>query len=209
MLQETHFKEGAAPKLRSTYHPISYCNNHPEARRAGVAILLAANLGFQELDKMTDEHGRFLFIKGVIAERVYTFATIYVPNSKQAQFLRGTLNKLHGFSEGALIVGGDFKAPLDPLMDSSTGHSCLSQAHIRSIRRSLGELTLVDCWRAIHPTNKDYTHYLAVHNRYSRIDYLMIRQEGLSRLQSAAIEPATWSDHGSVQLDLESPLFKP
>ncbi|CAH2301919.1 Hypothetical predicted protein, partial [Pelobates cultripes] len=35
MLQETHFKEGAAPKLRSTYHPISYLNNHPETRRAG------------------------------------------------------------------------------------------------------------------------------------------------------------------------------
>ncbi|CAH2283067.1 Hypothetical predicted protein [Pelobates cultripes] len=170
MLQETHFKEGAAPKLRSTYHPISYCNNHPEARRAGVAILLAADLGFQELDKMTDEHGRFLFIKG---------------------------------------EGGDFNAPLDPLMDSSTGHSCLSQVHIRSIRKSLVELILVDCWRAIHPTNKDYTHYSAVHNRYSRIDYLMIRQEGLSRMRSAAIEPATWSDHGSVQVDLKSLLFKP
>ncbi|CAH2284102.1 Hypothetical predicted protein [Pelobates cultripes] len=25
MLQETHFKEGAAPKIRSTYHPIGYC----------------------------------------------------------------------------------------------------------------------------------------------------------------------------------------
>ncbi|CAH2285581.1 Hypothetical predicted protein [Pelobates cultripes] len=37
----------------------------------------------------------------------------------------------------------------------------------------------------------------------------MIRQEGLSRLRSATIEPASWSDHGSVQVDLESLLFKP
>ncbi|CAH2221300.1 acidic mammalian chitinase-like [Pelobates cultripes] len=36
-----------------------------------------------------------------------------------------------------------------------------------------------------------------LHNRYSRIDYILIAQEGLSHLRGAEIETATWSDHGS------------
>ncbi|CAH2284470.1 Hypothetical predicted protein [Pelobates cultripes] len=70
-------------------------------------------------------------------------------------------------------------------------------------------LRLVDCWRTLHPMVKDYTYYSALHNRYSRIDYILIAQEGLSHLRGAEIETATWSDHGSVGIELESPLYRP
>ncbi|CAH2315829.1 Hypothetical predicted protein [Pelobates cultripes] len=128
---------------------------------------------------------------------VYTIATIYTPNRNQASFLRNTLHKLEEFTDGILLVGGDFNAPLDPALDSSSGHSCLSQRNIKSIRQTLDSLRLVDCWRTLNPSVKDYTYYSALHDHYSRIDYLFITQEGLSCLHKADIEPATWSDNGS------------
>ncbi|CAH2311399.1 Hypothetical predicted protein [Pelobates cultripes] len=169
LLQETHFKEGTHPRLRNRHYPNNCFCNHPTSYKTGVAILLAADLEFTELDRVQDSQGRYLFLKGVIAEKIYTLASIYVPNKRQAPFLRNTLHQLEDFTDGILIVGGDFNAPLDPTLDSST----------------------------------------ALHNRYSRIDYLFVAQEGLSHLLGADITPATWSDHGSVEMELDSPLYKP
>ncbi|CAH2246048.1 Hypothetical predicted protein [Pelobates cultripes] len=73
----------------------------------------------------------------------------------------------------------------------------------------MGDLGLVDCWRALNPDTKDYTHYKALHGRYLRINYILLQQEGLSRLQTATIDPTMWSDHGPVTVELESALFKP
>ncbi|CAH2274531.1 Hypothetical predicted protein [Pelobates cultripes] len=83
MLQETHFLEGSAPKLRNRQYPNTFFSNHPTTRKAGVAITLAAELDFKELDKVTDKLGRYLFLKGTIADRMYTLASIYVPNKNQ------------------------------------------------------------------------------------------------------------------------------
>ncbi|CAH2319792.1 Hypothetical predicted protein, partial [Pelobates cultripes] len=105
MLQETHFLEGFSPKLRNRYYPNNFFSNHNTARKAGVAIILSADLDFKELNKIFDTQGRFLFLKGTIADKLYTFASIYAPNTNQARFLRRTLRKLKGFAEGAIIIG--------------------------------------------------------------------------------------------------------
>ncbi|CAH2272729.1 Hypothetical predicted protein [Pelobates cultripes] len=88
LLQETHFRKDAAPKLHNKSYPTNYFCDHPTAWKAGVAILIAADLEFQKLDSLLDQQGRFLFLKGTIAGMLYTFATAYVPNKRQAQFLR-------------------------------------------------------------------------------------------------------------------------
>ncbi|CAH2319410.1 Hypothetical predicted protein [Pelobates cultripes] len=134
--------------------------------------------GFQGLDSMLDGQGRFLYVKGTITGMLYTFANIYLPNKRQAQFLRKALNKLSDFSEGTLVLGGDFNTPLDPIMDSSTRHSSIPQLHIRSMKRALGDMELVDCWRTLHPTTRDFTYYSALHDRYSQIDYIGCYQPG-------------------------------
>ncbi|CAH2283883.1 Alpha-catulin [Pelobates cultripes] len=103
LLQETHFRKDAAPKLHNKSYPTNYFCNHPTAWKAGVAILITADLEFQKFDSLLDPQGRFLFLKGTIAGMLYTFATAYVPNKTQAHFLRGTLNKSNCFSEGTLV----------------------------------------------------------------------------------------------------------
>ncbi|CAH2311611.1 Hypothetical predicted protein [Pelobates cultripes] len=208
LLQETHFREGAAPTLKNKHYPTNYYGNHPTAKKAGVAILIAARLQFQEQDRLIDHNGRYAFVKGNIAGRCYTFATIYVPNN-QSRFLKNTLKALTDFTEGTLIAGGDFNVTLDPKVDSSTGHSSILQREIRTIHHTLKTLRLVDCWRTLNPLDREYTHYSTIHKRYSRIDFLLLQQEALIRLRRASIHAATWSDHGQVSMDLESPLIRP
>ncbi|CAH2296427.1 Hypothetical predicted protein [Pelobates cultripes] len=111
LLQETHFRKDAAPKLQNKYYPINHFCDHPTTRRASVATLIAGDLEFQLLDRLWDDQGRFLFLKGTIAGMLYTLANIYTPNKRQAQFLRVTLDKLKGFSEGTLILGGTSTHP--------------------------------------------------------------------------------------------------
>ncbi|CAH2315625.1 Hypothetical predicted protein, partial [Pelobates cultripes] len=208
-LQETHFKEGNAPLLKGKNYPNALCSNHPTARKAGVAILLHAKLQFQENDRMSDPNGRYIFLKGDIQDRRYTFATIYVPNNNQSHYIRKTLLKLSSFTEGTLILGGDLNVPLIPLTDSSTGHSSVAQGALRSIQKSLKNLRLVDCWRAMHPADREYTHYSRIHRRYARIDYIFLQQEQLNAIQRVEIGPASWSDHGPVTLQMDSPRIRP
>ncbi|CAH2322500.1 Hypothetical predicted protein, partial [Pelobates cultripes] len=120
-----------------------------------------------------------------------------------------TLSKLATFTEGILILGGDFNLPLDPLADSSTGHSTITQAAIRRIRKTLQDIRLVDTWRTLNPDGQDYTYYLPFHRRYSHIDYIFIQQEGLTSLKKAEIRPTPWADHSETSIHLDSPLFRP
>ncbi|CAH2250629.1 Hypothetical predicted protein, partial [Pelobates cultripes] len=209
LLQETHLRVTDTRRLTDRRFPDAFHSTHPTARKAGVAILLANSLHFTQSDMMADGYGKYLFVKGVVAQRTYTFASIYAPNTKQAKFLRATLLKLANFTEGALIMGGDFNAPLDPILDSSTGHSSIPQTAIRTIRRTLRNLRLVDAWRTLHPGDRDYTHYSALHHRHSRIDYLFLQQEGLHGLLDVEIRPTPWSDHSAVSMLMDSPLYRP
>lgn len=49
------------------------------------------------------------FVKG----QVYSFASVYVPNTRQISFIDGILNKLSTFMAGVLEFGGDFNLSLD------------------------------------------------------------------------------------------------
>ncbi|CAH2306963.1 Hypothetical predicted protein [Pelobates cultripes] len=140
---------------------------------------------------------------------MYTFATIYTPNTGQASFIRRTLTKLARFTEGILVFGGDFNIPLDPLIDTSTGRSSIPHSAIRTVHKALRDLRLVDSWRARHPDDRDYAYYSTIHKRYSRIDYVFIQQEGLTYMQRADIHTTPWSDHSAAQVTMTSPMFRP
>ncbi|CAH2285090.1 Hypothetical predicted protein [Pelobates cultripes] len=96
-----------------------------------------------------------------------------------------------------------------PTAHSSTGHSSITQGAIRSIQKTLKNLRLVDCWRAMHPADREYTHYSVIHKRYARIDYIFLQQEHLDAIQTAEIGLASWSDHGPVTLQMDSPRVRP
>ncbi|CAH2301823.1 Hypothetical predicted protein, partial [Pelobates cultripes] len=120
MLQETHFQKGARPKLTNQHYTQGYYSDYHGGKARGTAILFHKRVPFWEGGCLSDDEGRYLFLKGEIAGRQYTFATIYAPNTRH---LKQTLHKHQAFKEGTLILGGDFNVALEPSWDTSTGTS--------------------------------------------------------------------------------------
>ena len=65
----------------------------------------------------------------------------------------------------------------------------------RYVNTLLEEMGLVDVWRNLHPLEKDFTHYPAVHKVHSRIDYLFVDTGNAHRVNDCHIGGADVSDH--------------
>uniref|UniRef100_A0A8C5Q9K7 Endonuclease/exonuclease/phosphatase domain-containing protein n=1 Tax=Leptobrachium leishanense TaxID=445787 RepID=A0A8C5Q9K7_9ANUR len=139
---------------------------------------------------------------------MYTFANIYAPNKSQHKFLAKFLTTLNDFTEGCLVLGGDINLPLDPLRDTSSGRSAVPIHILRRIGSLLHSNRLVDCWRALHPDDKDYTFFSHPAQTYSRLDYFFLPHYHLQDLHSATIGNLTWSDHAPITMTLTSPLYR-
>uniref|UniRef100_A0A8C5WHK1 Reverse transcriptase domain-containing protein n=1 Tax=Leptobrachium leishanense TaxID=445787 RepID=A0A8C5WHK1_9ANUR len=209
MLQETHFREGSAPSLRDHRFPVGYFSNYAGGKSRGVAILFASDVQFVLQDSCVDDQGRYLFVKGKIADIVYTFATVYVANVAQSACFTRIMSKLRRFQEGVLVLAGDMNVALHPSVDTSGGTSALPLHTLRTLRRSLHDMRLVDTWRAFHPGERDYTFYSGPHHVLSCLDYIFFEQYRLDLIIEAHIHPSTWSDHAPVSVRMASPLFRP
>uniref|UniRef100_A0A8C5Q4M0 Reverse transcriptase domain-containing protein n=1 Tax=Leptobrachium leishanense TaxID=445787 RepID=A0A8C5Q4M0_9ANUR len=207
-LQETHFCSSDPPTLQDHRFPTGYFDHNPESKSKGTAILFASTVPFDMTDTYGAGDGRCLYVKGKIAGSTYTFANLYLPNTKQHVYLAKALRTLESFTEGTLVLGGDFNIPLNPAEDSSSTNQRTPLRILRRIQCSLTALRLVDTWRALNPSVRDYTYYSTVHNTYSRLDYFFVPQYDLPLVRSSEIQATTWSDHAPVVMAMSSPLLR-
>ena len=59
----------------------------------------------------------------------------------------------------------------------------------------LEEMGLVDIWRNLHPLEKDFKHYSAVHKVHSRIDHLFVDSGNVHSANECHIGGADLSNH--------------
>lgn len=71
------------------------------------------------------------------------------------------------------------------------------------IKTTFKEFGIVDLWRELHPTQRDYTHYSPPHDSYARIDYFFINKIDLFRIKECEIEGADVSDHCAMCLKIQ------
>uniref|UniRef100_A0A803JZJ7 exodeoxyribonuclease III n=1 Tax=Xenopus tropicalis TaxID=8364 RepID=A0A803JZJ7_XENTR len=153
-LQETHHASHT-PHLALKHYPQVYASNNPQKKATGVMTLIHKDLPFKLQDKLTDVEGRFVFLKGQIAELKVTIANVYAPNEAQLSFMHKTLSKLEMFKEGLLVLGGDLNVMLNPILDSSSKKSPISYKGLKILKQKLAAARLIDTWRIMHPKNKD------------------------------------------------------
>lgn len=116
LLQEMHQKKADTPILNKHHFP--YQIQAPGLAQAwGTAILKNKTHHFQEKDTLKDKEGRYVITKGQLNNETMTIASIYVPNDGQIQFLDGVFSRLRDFSEGFLLVTGDFNYVVDIQLD--------------------------------------------------------------------------------------------
>lgn len=132
-----------------------------------------------------------------------TLATLYSLNSSQITFLNEALAQLQNFAEGTLVIGGDFNVTLSLDIDSTGRQPCLTYSALRRLKQCLFSHQLVDSWRALNPTVKDFTFYSTPHDSYSRIDLFLVKQHDISRVSRADIGSIHISDHAPIMMDLD------
>uniref|UniRef100_A0A8C5MGG7 exodeoxyribonuclease III n=1 Tax=Leptobrachium leishanense TaxID=445787 RepID=A0A8C5MGG7_9ANUR len=209
LLQETHFEAGKAPQMRDLKYPVGFFSNSTAGKVCGTAVLLSRDFPLTVTGTELDQDGRYTFVKGSLGGQFYTFASIYLPNRKQHKVLRSMLRILANFQEGIVLIGGDINLPLDARLDTSRGITSVPHSVLRQTHSALDSHRLIDCWRATHPTTRDYTFYSPPHQSYSRLDCMFLPFGHLHLLESVDIGPMTWSDHHPVLLTLNSPLVRP
>lgn len=66
----------------------------------------------------------------------------------------------------------------------------------------MGELGIMDVWRELNPTTKDYTFYSSPHKIYLRIDYILMYNKDRHMVGNCEIGVADLSDHSPVYATL-------
>lgn len=134
---------------------------------------------------------------------MYTLATLYSPNTAQISFIEEALSQLQDFAEVTVILGGDFNVTIHPDLDSTGQHPQLTFPALRRLRKCLFKHQMVDSWRVMNPSGRDYSFYSPPHGSYSRIDLILLKHHDLPRVTGADIGSIHLSDHAPVSLDFD------
>lgn len=178
-------------------------------QQKGVSILLSKHTTFSTEHQLVDPEGRYIFLKGNIDGKPVQLANVYFPNKSHITFCQLIIDELKSFAEGCILLGGDFNIPLNPIQDASSGKSCIAYRILTKIKKLLKSMTLIDTWRTLHPTRKDYTFYSAPHKHYTRIDHIFITQRDPIDLDKAEIGNINILDHAPISITLKTSINCP
>ncbi len=83
---------------------------------------------------------------------------VYIPPGSDWSFYKKIFEIMTIKSQGTLVCGGDFNIRLNPRLDSSSvkPHSKGISKKVNALMKEVG---IVDIWREMYPTSRDYTHY--------------------------------------------------
>ncbi|CAH2328674.1 Hypothetical predicted protein [Pelobates cultripes] len=130
----------------------------------------------------------------------------YFPNKAQGQYLQMLLHKLDKIKQGEVIMCVDFNCIQSPVLDTTANLTGNSRKKLISTRKSFTKLIdhydFYDALRTLHPSDRDYFFHSRAHNTYTRIDTFFLDRHLLARLNRCTVGDMTWSDHGTVYLEI-------
>lgn len=91
---------------------------------------------------------------------------------------------------------------LDPAADISSGKTQIALSANNKIKPLLRNMQLLDLWRILHPSTRDFTFYSGVHGSYSRIDYFLTSHHIMDWRPRASIGARVFSDHALICINL-------
>lgn len=152
LLQETHFPRSYNAKFIHPKYPTFFLAT-AEDKTKRVAILFSHNSKFTLQTEFKDQDGRFILLKGVLDDQLYSFVSYYAPNQGQAKFLY-MFQKLEPLLEGTIVVGGDsnmvFDSGLDKQHPLGAQTTCPPKQSLR-IAKLIHQQKLTDIWRELNP----------------------------------------------------------
>ena len=72
----------------------------------------------------------------------------------------------------------------------------------QTLNDTLGQMNLIDIFKAFHPSAKEYTFFSSAHGTFSRIDHILGHWSNLSKFKKIEIESSIFSDCNTKRLDI-------
>ena len=92
--------------------------------------------------------------------------------------------------------------PFNPRLDRHPPRNSPLTNQAKALLSTCGEINLIDTWRALHPSNREFTFYSPPHKCHTRIDYFFVPQSVMQFVSSCSIGNIVVSDHAIVLLEL-------
>lgn len=200
-IQETHFVKEEADKLKRGWVGHIYHSSF-SSQRNGVIILVNKNLNFVLLKEVKDDEGRMICIQALVNGTKVTLCNIYAPNKCDPNFFH-EVNKTLGEMEGQIILAGDFNQVSDPFLDRSKYSGPRIPKDRAAMHMISEDLGLVDIWRLINHSEREYTFFSHCQQSYSRIDMFLISSTIIKQVANCKINPMALSDHAAVELNID------
>lgn len=201
LLQETHLTQVEHEKLKKWKFK-QYSSSCSQSAKRGVATLISNKLNFECIQEKKDNEGRYVFLKGHLQGELTTILNVYAPPGSVWKFYKYIFELVTVEAEGILVLGGDLNIRLNPTLDSSNPQILGLNKITKNIKTIMNDIGLVDVWREVNSTQRDFTFFSHAHNCYSRLDYFFTFQNDLHRVISSRIGVMDLSDHAPLYLEI-------
>lgn len=203
-LQETHLLPSDHFRLRREWVG-QFFHSSFSSKARGVAILIHKSVPFSVTKVVSDTNGRYVIIIGKMGGNNLILANAYGPNWDNDNFFKNFFFSLPDLNSHQLILGGDFNCCLDPSLDRSSSKPCCVSKSAKVIHLFMEQYAVVDAWRFLNPSSKQFSFFSPVHGTFSRIDYFLIDSKLLPSVSSCSYNPIVISDHATVVVDFSLP----
>ena len=205
-LQETHSIVQTDTQWKNEWGAELH-TSHGTSNSRGVAIMIKNGFDCTVCQKLVDPLGRYIILKAVIKEASYVLINLYAPNKDKEiiNFLKNLIIILRNEnldSEENIIMGGDFKCPLNPLVDKRGGILNQRKSAAACIDCLQTELDLVDIWRIKNPETKSFTWSQKSPRIFCCLDYWLILNNLNDLVRSTDIIPAIRTDKDAIFLEI-------
>jgi exonuclease III len=155
--------------------------HHSSLNRRGVAVLIRNDLDLQVLEEFRDTQENALLLRVVLRDLNMIISSVYGPNTNEFAMFDFLQDCLSRWSDLPIVLGGDWNAtlsnlPLDINPDVFSMQAVPSTARTERILQMCEDFGLSDPYRALHPTDRDYTYIPSGVLRTNRscIDFFLI-----------------------------------
>ena len=198
---ESALKAGRGSGL--SFHAAHYCSLGDLGSR-GVAVLLRPGPLLSSLPTSAasfDHDGRVVRVDVDVFHYHLSFLCVYAPNDGRSSFFRSLA--AHVPAGRLVFVGGDFNCICGPLDQSSSGTHRYSGS--TDLTSWMASASLVDAFRELHPTLREYTHVNTARSSAARLDRFLIPHACMSWDPVARHVWGAPGDHAGVLLCLSLP----
>ena len=169
LLSETHLLKADSHRMANKYYHVLAASS-AGTKTKGVAVIARRRLNWKLLSTWADTTGRICLAKLEYMNRKIALISAYAPKRFAAEFFSVLTSTVLGLTDFECVVGADFNAVWDPQLDRSGATQTKDQGIATAARRSWARDTgLIDAWRTLNPSIKDFTFLSTRHKSFSRI----------------------------------------